>query len=261
MLEESNEGVETKQRDETKATERLACCKKEMKQTLLNDDAGGGHLDNRQRGRVRIINTGGSGGCDGGGGDGCTGGRRGAGATHGTGVAEALGAVVLFRAVEEAQVELTAGVERHFRREGVRRRGAAQTRAQRLIEFENVHCTGIERTYERSRRRVGGAGGEQPGARRVSWRCYRLRHSAFARAPLDPWSRRRSCEPCDNSTYGRGRSRSFRGERSVALLSRILENRGYLDDVAFSASPPMSLRLAHGRRRRRCLRRIFKDLP
>lgn len=157
-----------------------------MKQTLLNDDAGGGHLDNRQRGRVRIINTGGSGGCGGGGGggggDGCTGGWRGAGATHGTGVAEALGAVVLLRAVEEAQVELTAGVERHFRREGVRRRGAAQTRAQRLIEFENVHCTGIERTYERSRRRVGGAGGEQRGARRVSWRSYRPRHSAFERA-------------------------------------------------------------------------------
>lgn len=118
---------------------------------LLNDDAGGGHLDNRQR---RIINAGGgswSGGdCDGGGrGDGttgCTGGRRGAGATHGTGIAEALGTVVLLRTVEEAQVELTAGVERHLRREGVRRRGAAQTRAQRLIEFENVHCTGIERS-------------------------------------------------------------------------------------------------------------------
>lgn len=125
-----------------------------MKQTLLNDDAGGGHLDNRQRGRVRIINSGGGGcgGDDSRGGDrgyratGCTGGRRSAGATHGTGVAEALGAVVLLRAVEETQVELTAGVKRHFRREGVRRRGAAQTRAQRLIEFENVHCTGIERT-------------------------------------------------------------------------------------------------------------------
>lgn len=104
---------------------------REMKQTLLNDDAGGGHLDNRQR-RARVIN-----------GDaaGCAGWRRRAGATHGTGVAEALGAVLL-RAVEEAQVELTAGVERHFRREGVRRRGAAQTRAQRLIDFENVHFTG-----------------------------------------------------------------------------------------------------------------------
>lgn len=124
-----------------------------MKQTLLNDDSGGGHLDNRQR---RIINAGGGscgGGCDGGGGGGrgdgatgCTGGRRGAGATHGTGIAEALGTVVLLRAVEEAQIELTSGVERHLRREGVRRRGAAQTRAQRLIEFENVHCTGIERS-------------------------------------------------------------------------------------------------------------------
>lgn len=123
---------------------------------LLNDDSGGGHLDNRQR---RIINAGGGscgGGCDGGGGGGGggrgdgatgrTGGRRGAGATHGTGIAEALGTVVLLRAVEEAQIELTSGVERHLRREGVRRRGAAQTRAQRLIEFENVHCTGIERS-------------------------------------------------------------------------------------------------------------------
>lgn len=116
-------------------------------------------MDNRQR---RIIYAGGGswsgGGCDGGssgggGGDGRgdgatggTGGRRGTGATHGTGIAEALGTVVLLRAVEEAQVELTAGVERHLRREGVRRRGAAQTRAQRLIEFENVHCTGIERS-------------------------------------------------------------------------------------------------------------------
>lgn len=125
-----------------------------MKQTLLNNDARGGYLDNRQS---RIINTGcrsrsGSwSGCDVGGGGrkggtGCTRGRRGAGATHRTGIAEALSAVVLLRPVEEAQVELTAGVERHFRREGVRRRGAAQTRAQRLIEFENVHCTGIERS-------------------------------------------------------------------------------------------------------------------
>jgi len=193
----SSKTKESKQKSAKMKIGRFAIAryKKEMKQTLLNDDAGGGHLDNRQRGRVRIINTGGGGGCGGGGGDGrggdgghgatgCTGGRRGAGATHGTGVAEALGAVVLLRAVEEAQVELTSGVERHFRREGVRRRGAAQTRAQRLIEFENVHCTGIERTYERSRRRRR--------RRRTAWCTSRLLAmlppAAFnirARAPLD----------------------------------------------------------------------------
>jgi len=93
-----------------------------MKQTLLNDDTGAGHLNNRQRRRVRIINVGGGsggGGCGGcssgsrgdGAARGCARGWRGAGATHGTGIAEALSAVVLLRAVEEAQIELTAGVE------------------------------------------------------------------------------------------------------------------------------------------------------
>lgn len=116
---------------------------KEMKQTLFNDDAGR-HLDYRQCSRVRIIN-----------GDaaGCTRRWGSAGATDGTGIAEALGTVLL-RTVEEAQVELTTGIERHFRPEGVRRRGVAQTRAQRLIDFENVHCTrnGSRRAGERARR-------------------------------------------------------------------------------------------------------------
>lgn len=238
-----------------------------MKQTLLNDDAGGGHLDNRQRGRARIINTGGSGGCGGGGGgDGCTGGWRGAGATHGAGVAEALGAVVLLRAVEEAQVELTAGVERHFRREGVRRRGAAQTRAQRLIEFENVHCTGIERTYERSRRRVGGAGGEQRGARRVCWRCYRLRYSAFARARLSILVSTTVLRAGDNSgirSYGL-RALSPREKRRRSPLANLRESRlsRNLDNVDFSPrlfrDVPSVFARIEGRRKPRCLLAISK---
>lgn len=168
---------------------------KEIKQTLLNDDAGGGHLDNRQR-RARVIN-----------GDaaGCSGGWRRAGATHGTGVAEALGTVLL-RAVEEAQVELTAGVERHFRREGVRRRGAAQTRAQRLIDFENVHFTG-----ERNERMTVPANGVRHVALVVVLSAVSIRvdPSTWAARCFDPF-----CCPARES------ARCRRGARSFCFSSR-----------------------------------------
>lgn len=69
-----------------------------------------------------------------------TGRRRGARAAHRARVAESLG-TVLFRAVEEAQIELTSGVEGHFRRERVRRWRATETRREGLVDFENIHRT------------------------------------------------------------------------------------------------------------------------
>lgn len=96
---------------------------------------------------------------------------------------------------------------------------------------------------------VGGAGGEQRGARRVCWRYHRLRHSAFGARLHDPCL---DDGPASRITWrfecrGRGTFAVFAERNVVTLLSQIFKNPGYpgiwtmsIFGHDYPANPPMS---------------------
>ena len=120
---------------------------------------------------------------------------------------------------------------------GVRVSGAGALPKPALSDWSSLKTSIVRASNVRtSDHGVGDAGGEQRGARRASCRCYRLRHSAFARAfsILISTSRRRSCGGKSRLDPRTGtfavfakRTRETLRLTRVTLLSRIFENRHF----------------------------------